>query len=207
MDKFKNKNSIIFLDNDGVICLSNNWGSRSKKWAKHRSANPETSKEVEDAPVEVRFDDFDKKAVKVLNEILEETGAEIVVSSDWRYHATLDELGEYYLSQGILKKPIGVTKMLGKCDIPKNFIWSPKWDLEQSRSLEILQYLKDHPEVTEWVAVDDLNMGKDEEWKIWGLTNFVLTPKSSEGIKQLGVKEKIIKYLTNDKVYKHFVKI
>jgi hypothetical protein len=41
-------------------------------------------------------------------------------------------------------------------------------------------------------------MGKDEEWKIWGLTNFVLTPKSSEGIKQSGIKEKIVNYLNND---------
>ena len=188
---------VIFLDNDGVICLSNNWGGRSKKWAKYRSANPETSKYHNDAPVEIRFDDFDKKAVKILNEILNETGAEIVVSSDWRYHATLEELGEYYLSQGISKKPIGVTKRLGECDQPENFIWSRQWDLEQSRSLEILQYLRDNPEVTEWVAVDDLNMGKDEEWKIWGLNNFVLTPKSSEGIKQSGIKEKIIKYLNS----------
>jgi hypothetical protein len=31
----------------------------------------------------------------------------------------------------------------------------------------------------------------------WGLTNFVLTPKSNEGIKQSGIKEKIIKYLSN----------
>jgi hypothetical protein len=186
---------VIFLDNDGVICLSNNWGGRSKKWAKYRSANPETSKYHNDAPVEIRFDDFDKKAVKILNEILNETGAEIVVSSDWRYHATLEELGEYYISQGISKKPIGVTKRLGECDQPENFIWPRQWDLEQSRSLEILQYLRDNPEVTEWVAVDDLNMGKDEEWKIWGLNNFVLTPKSSEGIKQSGIKEKIIKYL------------
>jgi hypothetical protein len=28
-----------------------------------------------------------------------------------------------------------------------------------------------------------------------GLSNFVLTPKSSEGIKQSGIKEKIIKFL------------
>jgi hypothetical protein len=188
---------VIFLDNDGVICLSNNWGGRYKKWAKYRSANPETSKYHNDAPVEIRFDDFDKKAVKILNEILNETGAEIVVSSDWRYHATLEELGEYYISQGISKKPIGVTKRLGECDQPENFIWPRQWDLEQSRSLEILQYLRDNPEVTEWVAVDDLNMGKDEEWKIWGLNNFVLTPKSSEGIKQSGIKEKIIKYLNS----------
>jgi hypothetical protein len=194
----------LFLDNDGVICLSNNWGGRSKKWAKYRSANPETSKQLSDAPVEVRFDDFDKKAVKILNEILEQTGAEIVVSSDWRLHATLEELGEYYTSQGILKKPVGFTKLLGQFDDPENFVWSRQWRLEQSRSLEILQYLKDHPEVTEWVAVDDLNMGipqVHESWgemeMDWGLTNFVLTPKSSEGIKQSGIKEKIIKYLSN----------
>jgi hypothetical protein len=188
---------IIFLDLDGTICLSNNWGGRSKKWAKYRSKNPETSKYIDDAPVEVRFDDFDKKSIKVLNEILEETGAEIVVSSDWRCHANLEELGEYFLSQGILKKPVGVTKMLGQCDQPENYPWSRKWDLEQSRSLEILQYLHDHPEITQWVAIDDLNMGKNgESWKNWGLDNFVLTPSSSEGIKQSGIKDKITKFLT-----------
>jgi len=186
----------IFLDNDGVICLSNNWGGRSKKWAKYRSANPETSRYIDDAPVEVRFDDFDKKAVKVLNEILEETDAEIVVSSDWRCHANLEELGEYFLSQGILKKPIGFTKLLGQCNQPENYEWLHKWDLEQSRSLEILQYLRDNPEITQWVAVDDLDMGKNgEEWKDWGLDNFVLTPSRTEGIKQSGIKEKIIKFL------------
>ena len=190
---------VIFLDNDGVICLYNNWGGRTKKWAKYRSENPESSKLISDGPVNVRFDDFDKKAIKILNEILEETGSEIVVSSDWRYHATLEELGDYYLSQGISKKPIGITKRLGECDQPENFIWSRQWDLEQSRSLEILQYLRDNPEVAEWVAVDDLDMGRNgEDWKNWGLTNFVLTPKSTEGIKQSGVKEKIVNYLNND---------
>ena len=185
--------------------MSNNWGGRSKKWAKYRSANPESSKVLSDAPVDVRFDNFDTKAVKILNEVLELTGVEIVVSSDWRFHASLEELGEYYLSQGISKKPIGVTKRLGECDQPTDFPWSKTFDLEQSRSLEINQYLKDHPEITNWVAVDDLNMGiphTHESWgemtmDDWGLTNFVHTPKSSEGIKQSGVKEKIIKILNN----------
>ena len=106
---------IIFLDHDGVICLSNNWGGRTKKWAKYRSENPDSSKEKKDAPVSFRFDDFDTKSVKVLNEILEETGAEIVVSSDWKLHATLEELGEYYELHGIIKKPIALTPNLGKC--------------------------------------------------------------------------------------------
>ena len=189
---------VLFLDNDGVICLSNNWGGRTKKWAKYRSENPESSKEIKDAPVQFRFDDFDTKAVKVLNEIIEETGAEIVVSSDWKLHATLEELGEYYESQGISKKPIALTPNIQHCTVhDDNFIWSPRWDLEQTRTIEIKQYLHDHPEVTHWVSVDDLNMGKiGEPWKdIWAINNFVLTPRSNEGIKQSGVKDKILNYL------------
>jgi hypothetical protein len=191
---------VIFLDNDGVICLSSNWGSRHKKQKKWDGKKLSmTSREI---PVEYRFDNFDKKAIKILNGILEETGAEIVVSSDWRLYATLDELGEYYLSQGIVKAPIGITnKKLIDCDIPNNFIWSRAWGLEQTRSLEIHQYLKDHVEITHWVAVDDLNMGKTgldysiEFEHSWGLENFVYTPLSTEGIKQSGIKEKIVKFL------------
>ena len=86
---------VIFLDNDGVICLANNWGGRAKKWKKYKKLNPEATSDTT-APVDVRFDDFDKKAVKVLNQVLEETGAEIVVSSDWRLYATLEEIGETF---------------------------------------------------------------------------------------------------------------
>ena len=192
---------VIFLDHDGVICLSNNWGGRSKKWAKYRSENPDSSKEKKEAPVSVRFDNFDTKAVKVLNEILEETGAEIVVSSDWKLHATLEELGEYYKEQGIIKKPISLTPNLGKCTWYHDMIWmwSPRWELEMTRVIEIKQYLHDHTEITHWVSIDDLNMGKNgEDWKDWGIDNFVLTPKSNEGIKQYGVKEKILKFLKDE---------
>ena len=189
---------ILFLDHDGVICLSNNWGGRKNKWAKYRSANPETSPNLKDAPVEVRFDDFDSKAVKVLNGIIKETGAEIVISSDWKLHATLGELGDYYESQGIIKRPIALTPDIQNCTVHGNvFMWSQEWDLEQVRTIEIKQYLHDHTEITHWVSIDDLNMGKiGEPWKdIWAIDNFVLTPKSSEGIKQSWIKEKILKYL------------
>ena len=197
----------IFLDHDGVICLFNNWGSRSKKWAKYRSANPDSSLEFKDKPVNCRFDDFDKKAIKILNEIIEQTGCEIIVSSDWRLHATLEELGDYYISQGIIKRPIAVTDIF-KDLFPKE--WNAfrfRAELELERSMEIGHWLENHPEVTHWVAVDDLNMSSEflskyfsdgESDKNPGLSNFVLTPKSSEGIKQCGIKEKIIKFLTNE---------
>ncbi len=196
---------VIFLDNDGVICLSNNWGGRAKKWAKYRSENPESSSFKGDAPVDVRFDNFDEKAVRVLNSILEETGAQIVVSSDWRYHANLEELGDYYESQGIIKRPIGITSKTEDID-PR--LWQAlrfRADLELERSIEITDYVNRHPEISHWVAVDDLDMSieflsnsfshrKDESIKP-GLTNFVHTPKSNEGIKQIGIKEKILKFL------------
>lgn len=189
------------MDNDGVICLSNNWGGRTKKWAKYRNENPNSSKEKKDAPVEYRFDNFDKKAIKVLNDILEETGAEIVVSSDWKLHATLEELGEYYGAQGIIKKPIAVTPNLGQCTWYKDWIWSKNWDLAMTRVIEIKQYLHDHPEITHWVAIDDLNMGKTGMYygmlfeHDWALDNFVYTPLSKEGIKQCDIKQKVLKFL------------
>jgi hypothetical protein len=136
---------------------------------------------------------------------LEQTGAEYVVSSDWRFHATLEELGDYYLSQGVIKKPIAATDMF-KDIFPRE--WSTlrfRADLELERSMEIQHWLDNHPEVTNWVAVDDLNMsveflgprfvasnGTDGQA---GLTNFVLTPSDNQGIKQSGIKDKIMKFL------------
>ena len=62
--------------------------------------------------------------------------------------------------------------------------------LEQQRAFEIKTWLKENPDVTNWVAIDDLDMRSDT----WGLTNFILCSNSNEGIKQSGIKEKIIKF-------------
>jgi hypothetical protein len=184
---------VIFLDHDGVICLSDNWGNRfkkQKKWGKRKLSMSTLS-----MPVEYRFDNFDEDAVKVLNEILEETGAEIVVSSDWKNWATVEEMGEYYESKGIIKKPIAFTDSILYDDYD-DFPWHNKSELEQTRSLEIAQYIGQNPVITHWVAIDDLNMSlTDVDGTSWGLKNFVLTPEDKEGIKQTGIKEKVLEYL------------
>ena len=100
---------VIFLDNDGVICLADNWGGRHKK--QKEWGGRKLSMTVKEMQVKYRFDNFDKKAIAVLNSIIEETGAEIVVSSDWRLHASLEELGDYYEAQGIIKRPIATTEV------------------------------------------------------------------------------------------------
>ena len=188
-------NKILFLDNDGVICLANNWGSRVKK-----RKNDKISLVMNDPDVDpkYRFDYFDKKAVKVLNQVLEETGAEIVVSSDWRLYATLEELGDYYLSEGIIKKPIAFTKRYIGCDKPDEFEWFRQTMHQQQRCIEVRQYLTDHPEITHWACIDDLELGEVDSYgkeQKWGLSNFVHTPRENEGIKQAGIKEKLLEYL------------
>lgn len=181
---------VLFLDHDGVICLMSNFGTRFKKGKGH----------LTDDSVLKRFDNFDKKAIKTLNDIIEKTGCEIVVSSDWKIWATVEEMGEYYEYHGIIKKPIDFTPSINDVDVPKDFKWDHNYDLEQTRTLEIKDWLEKHPDVTQWVAVDDLFMGITQndkvEDKVWGLKNFVWCPTIYEGIKQTGIKGKIIEFLT-----------
>ena len=130
---------VLFLDHDGVICLSSEWGSRFK------------NKEGLDSV----FDRFNQKAIKVLNEIIEATDCEIVISSDWKNHASLSDMQELYKIRGILKSPIDYTPYFVSKD---HSFHNKETYLEEARSLEIKQYLDEHPEITNWVAVDDLNM-------------------------------------------------
>jgi len=183
---------VIFLDNDGVVCLSSEWGGRSKKKLKYLKEFPG----VEDLPAYIKMDNFNDKAVKILNSILEQTGAEIVVSSDWKLYCSLDELKEMFTKYGIIKQPIDTTP-----NIPLKYDkqYYTVGELAEYRISEVNKWLEEHPEVTHWVAVDDLPLGEVygpiSGKFLGGLKNFVLTPKSSEGIKQSGIKEKILKFL------------
>ena len=183
---------VIFLDHDGVICLSTEWGGRYKK--QNKWGGRKLSMTGLEIPVEYRFDNFNKKAISILNEILEETGAEIVVSSDWKRWATVEEMGEYYEAQGIIKKPIATTPNLYDFDQDTAGLFHWKGWMGRARILEIKKYLELHPDITHWVAIDDLNMSPEYNQDN-GLEHFILTPRSNEGIKQSGIKDKLINKL------------
>ena len=170
---------VLFLDHDGVICLSSQWGKRNSKKNKEKG-------EI--------FDPFCSKAVNVLNEIIEQTDCEIVVSSDWRTYCQLSEMKELYKKRGILKDPIGYTVVFSDMD---EDVWEETKEYKdfykinaRVREKEIRHWLDTHPGVLKWVAVDDLPMDK--------LKSFVHTIRPSEGIKQTGIKEKIIEMLNGD---------
>lgn len=181
----------IFLDFDGVMCLATEWGGRVRKRALWNKTYPDKyilyDCDDDKMDVQYRFDNFNDKAIIILNDIIKKTNAEIIVSSDWRFHCTLKEMNTLFELYGIIKGPIDYTPTLEAVDF-KYLEMNGKKGYEDERSIEIKKWLALHPEVTHWVAIDDLNMSSD-------LTNFVHTVRINEGIKQSGIKDKILNFL------------
>ena len=107
----------------------------------------------------------------------------------------------------IKKQPIAFTPVFNYNwqGTEKKFKYSMADKYEKIRYFEISKYLEEHPEITHYVVVDDLILNKilhtrySEEpiERDWGFHNFVHTIES-EGLKQTGIKNKIIKYLKDD---------
>jgi hypothetical protein len=124
------------------------------------------------------FSNFDPDAVAVLNNIIQQTGAEIVISSDWKRETTLSGMCEFYQQQGIKKMPLAYTD------------WLPgAVTYHEQRAGEIRTWLDQHPETTHWAAVDDLYMGT------W-LTNFAWAKNVHHGIKDPTVQKQILELIT-----------
>lgn len=125
---------------------------------------------------------FDPKCVKVLNSIIEITNPIIICSSDWKYHFNIEQLNEIFEWNGVNAKITDATPSL----------WGVKYyklhDLEKCRADEIKTFVKEN-NVIKFVIIDDLNLFE------WFPDNFVHCTRENEGIKQSGVKDKILKIL------------
>jgi hypothetical protein len=166
--------SIIFLDIDGVLATNKQYMMNRKKFQDKNDIAKE---------LRIRYP-FDPKCVKVFNEILDITGADIVLSSDWRVHFSLEDLDKIFKFNGVNKSPI---------DITTSEIAS-FGNLTMNRAFQIGEYATRN-NITNYVVIDDLNVGKymsitNEEDKFFLTENF-------EGIKKVGLKDKIIKKLNN----------
>ena len=187
----------IFLDHDGVMCMRREQGTRFTKIKRWNLENPDNpviyTNQDRHAPIGVRFDDFNKiDAVRVLNDILLESDADIIVSSDWRLHCTLEEMQDFYKQMGVIKVPIGMTELYSTEGFSKRGN-----TLEEQRSIEIEKYIDLH-KPDKWVVLDDMDLsekfGDISGNKTTGLKNFVKC-KPSEGLKKLGIKKKIMRFL------------
>jgi len=155
----------IFLDIDGVITTHYEMmQSQMKFWLK----NPDAK--------EMRIPyHFNKKCVKILNEILQETECKIVLSSDWRHYWTLEELDKIFKWNKVKQSPVDVTG-----DHPISIS-----NITKNRAHEIDLYIKEH-KVFDFVILDDLPL---HEYLENG--NFILC-KDTEGLKQTNHKNKIV---------------
>ncbi|MCP4761226.1 MAG: hypothetical protein GY870_05560 [archaeon] len=106
----------IFLDIDGVLI---------------------TTKSIKEAS---SHEAFDKECVENLKELLEISGAEIVISSSWRYGKFFDKLLSKFKQHGI-KMPLGTTK-------------ASKGDVR--RDTEILDWFDTYIwTIQDWCVIDD----------------------------------------------------
>jgi hypothetical protein len=151
----------IYLDIDGVLSLGSEIHPKLTEWGYvHR---------------------FNAKAVQMLNEILEVTNADIIISSDWKIHYSLESFQGIFQWQKVIKGPIDITPSLKFTTLQL---------LEENRAKEILEHVNIYKPGF-WVAVDDLDL------RTWiPDRHFVLCPRFMEGIKQTGKKNEIINKLT-----------
>lgn len=160
---------VIFLDVDGVLLASGAVDTIVVDGVALPAKN------------RVQEGDFSAQALGSLRSIVQQTGAVIVLSSEWR---RTEELRS------------SISAVLRSQDIPTFKDWTPIFQPRpeiqkvnaiyawcERRAREIGKWLKDHPDVNAWVALDDL----DFEW--------------ADSVRQAGTPwMKIRSVHTNDKI-------
>jgi hypothetical protein len=160
-----NLNKYIFLDIDDVLTTMFQYNQKPDKWDKEYN----------------RYH-FDAKCVKVFNAIIVATNPIIIISSDWKLKYTIEVMNRIFEINGVNAVVSDYT--------PSSWgvMFMSMQQLEECRAYEINKYVTEH-EITKWVAIDDLNLFP------WIPDNFVRCTRATEGIKQSGIKDKILKIL------------
>ena len=104
--------------------------------------------------------DWDKRAISELKRILDTTGAKIVLSSSWRDENNdrmrdffrIHDMHEYFIDSTIFLRNIyDISPYIAKLNLSNSTRY-------QMRFIEISLYLHDHPEITHFVVIDDMNL-------------------------------------------------
>ena len=159
-----NKIKIIFLDIDGVLYTSDYYKSLVLGNRKYRDKYGFL---------------FDPECIKNFNDIIEETGAKVVISSTWR-SAGIEIMKDLFKHRGIKGDIIGLTPI------------STIDDLFFNRGEEIEYWLSRNGLPNKFAVLDDCSLGDGyDQW-----AGFIQT-KMSNGITE-EIKNKTINYLNDN---------
>jgi hypothetical protein len=138
-----NMTKILFLDLDGVL----NPEVGEDAFVSHEDVLRVHArmKRIHRKDVRKRLSWIHPELVAKLNRLLASAGAQVVVSSSWREHHTLEELQIILECRGFTGTLIGMTPV----------IKSSRFGEYTPRGNEISAWLKGHPEVTSYVILDD----------------------------------------------------
>ncbi|MCD7840006.1 MAG: hypothetical protein LUG46_05180 [Erysipelotrichaceae bacterium] len=166
---------VIFLDIDGVI---------NPYDTKHHSNN-ETLLKLFIKYLSLRYQrdytrynswivracylDWDKQAMKCIKHIIDETNARIVISSDWRpclFHENPNEMRDLLHLWHMDQCWLGDTDALWldskrqseKMKEAEEYLKSRGITNYSERTVEIIDYVLKHKEITNYVALDDMNL-------------------------------------------------
>lgn len=140
---------VLFLDFDGVL--------NNGEWMKTLKEGEAANRVYGGDGDQWWLDMIDPAAVSQLNRIIEATGAKVVVSSTWRLRHDVEALQRLLDTKGFKGEVIDRTPHSGetKVQLEDGSWFGPKMSLHPQRGDEIFYWLHLHPEVTEFVVLDD----------------------------------------------------
>mmetsp|Transcript_59618 Transcript_59618/g.129076 ORF Transcript_59618/g.129076 Transcript_59618/m.129076 type:complete len:315 (-) Transcript_59618:84-1028(-) len=160
---------VIFLDVDGVLRPLTAGGFRAMMVDGEWALRAETA-------------DFISGAMLSLRHVVENTGAMMVLSSEWRRDPPMREgvdniLREYNMPPCASWTPTDLTRDMGTENPFKAFT--------ERRAREISQWLSNNPAVRQWVVLDDINMSTADEDRKPG--TLLMTPRIVQTHRKIGL--------------------
>ena len=132
---------VIFVDADGCM-IDDGWADRCF---------------AEEGYDPYDYDEFNPRSLRLLARLKEETEAEVVFSSSWRF----DELS--FINAKVQFEEVG-SQLYGYTTLD--------WHTGQTRSDEIALFLTQHPEIENYVILDDVDITNEVLRAHWVKTTF-----------------------------------
>lgn len=138
---------VIFQDIDGVLypCFQRERLKMDAYMIKQRLIEQDSYyKDANAKDLVAAYEGWNHEAMRRLKQLVEITGACIVVSSSWRFMHGVKEFKQMFHIYGLKDAVIAITPL------KDGFLKEPS----------ILSYLQQHPEIEHYVILDDLDMSK-----------------------------------------------